>query len=143
MPTVIHLQVQDQLLLLPAVSKPTACTSLANTYICQMVHQLVVNEAANVIPAPEDAPTKDCYGWDPLLDADDDNSDLDHDSEMPDDAQGKISHNTWQMMDQQFACPNHNSVDKDFMGLDDTLNGRLKRLGDWGTWRHLTLRPRE
>jgi hypothetical protein len=69
----------------------------------------------------------DCYGWEPFLD---DNSDPDQDSAMPDDAQGKISHDTRRMMDQQFGRPNHNSVDKDFNGLGDTLNGVLKRLGD-------------
>ncbi len=83
-----------------------------------------------MIHAPEDVPTKDCYGLDPLLDADDDDSDSDHDSEMPDNAQGEISQETWQMMDQQFTHPNHNSVDKDFMGLEDTHYDVLRRLGD-------------
>jgi hypothetical protein len=49
---------------------------------------------------------------------------------MPNDLHGKISENTQKMMDQQFACPTHASVGKDFMGLEDTLNNVLRQLGD-------------
>jgi hypothetical protein len=74
----------------------------------------VVNEVANVIRAPDGISTKDCYGWDLMLDADDDNSDPDRDFEIPDNVQGE-----------QFAHPNHNNANKDFMGLEDTLNDVL------------------
>jgi hypothetical protein len=49
---------------------------------------------------------------------------------MPDKLHGKISDETWWMMDQQVACPTHTSEGKDFMGLEDTLNNILRRLGD-------------
>ncbi len=70
--------------------------------ICQLV---VVNEAANTTHLPEDGPTKDCFGWDPMLDGDSDDTNSDQDLYMPDDPHGKISGNTRRMMDQQFARP--------------------------------------
>jgi hypothetical protein len=49
---------------------------------------------------------------------------------MPDDSHGEISGNTRRMMDQQFASPTHTSISKDFMGLEDTLNDVLGKLGE-------------
>ncbi len=65
-----------------------------------------------------------------MLDDENDDSNIDQDLAMPDDLHGKISDNTWKMMDQQFACPTHTSVGKDFMGLEDTVNDILRQLGD-------------
>jgi hypothetical protein len=51
-----------------------------NPYVNLAVHQLVVvNKAANTIHSLEDGPTKNCYGWDPMLngDSDDTNSNQD------------------------------------------------------------------
>jgi hypothetical protein len=65
-----------------------------------------------------------------MLDGQEDDSNPNQNSAMPDESQGKISDNTRRMMDQQFACPTHTSVGKDFMGLEDTLNDVLRQLGD-------------
>jgi hypothetical protein len=89
-----------------------------------------VNKAANTIHSPEDGPTRDCYGWDLMLDGKEDGSNSDQDLVMPDDLHCKISDNTQKMMDQQFAHPTHTSVGEDFIGLEDTLNNVLRRLGD-------------
>ncbi len=80
---------------------------------------------ANTIHSPEDGPTKDCSGCDPMLDGKDDDSNFNQDLVMLDNLHGKISGNTWKMMDKQFARPTHASVGKDFMGLEDTLNNVL------------------
>ncbi len=106
--------------------------SLANKpYFDPPVHRLVVvNKAANTIHSPEDGPTKDCYGWDPMLDGDSDNTVSNQDLDMPDDSHGEIGGNTRRMMDEQFARPTHTSISKDFMGLEDTLNNVLQRLGE-------------
>jgi hypothetical protein len=61
-----------------------------------------------------------------MLDGEGDDTNSDQDSDMPDNPHGKISGNTWKMMDQQFACPTHISIGKDFMGLEDTLNDVLQ-----------------
>jgi hypothetical protein len=56
-----------------------------NPYVDSSVRQLVVvNKAANTIHSAEDGPTKDCYGWDPMLNGDSDNTDSDQDLDMPD-----------------------------------------------------------
>ncbi len=55
---------------------------------------------ANTIHSPEDGPTKDCYGWDPMLDGKDVASNYNQDLAMLDDLHGKISGDTWKMMDQ-------------------------------------------
>jgi hypothetical protein len=94
-----------------------------NPPVCQLV---VVNKVANTIHSPEEGPTKDCYGWDLMLDGDSDYTVSDQDLDMPDNPQGEISGNTRRMMDQQFACPTHTSIGKDFMGLKDTLNDVLQ-----------------
>jgi hypothetical protein len=91
--------------------------------LCRLV---VVNEAANTIHSAEDGPTKDCYGWDPMLNGDSDDTNSDQDLDMPDDPHGNISGNTRRMMDQQFARPTHVIVAKDFMDLEDTLNNVLR-----------------
>jgi hypothetical protein len=90
--------------------------------VCQLV---VVNKVANTIHSPEDSPTKDCYGWDPMIDGDSDDINSNQDLVMPDVPHGEISGNTRRMMDQQFASPTHTSIGKDFMGLEDTLNDVL------------------
>jgi hypothetical protein len=104
--------------------------SVKNPYVNLPVCQLVVNKAANTIHFPEDGPTRDCYGWDPMLDGKDNGSNSNQNSAMPDDLHSKISDDTWKMMDQQLSCPTHASVGKDFMGLEDTLNDILRWLGD-------------
>ncbi len=81
-----------------------------------------MNEAANTIHSTEDGPTKDCYGWDPMLNGHSDDTVSDQDLDMLDDPHGEISGNTRRMRDQHFAHPTHASVGKDFMGLEDTLN---------------------
>ena len=86
---------------------------------------MVVNKAANTIHSLEDGPTKDCYGWDLMLDGDRDDTVSDKDLDMLEDPYGEISGNTRRMMDQQFAHPTHASIGKDFMGLEDTLNDVL------------------
>jgi hypothetical protein len=95
--------------------------------VCQLV---VVNKAANTMHSLEDGPTKDCYGWNPMLDGDSDDSDSDQDLDMPEDPHSEISGDTRRMMDQQFARPTHTSVSKDFKGLEDTLNNVLRQLGE-------------
>jgi hypothetical protein len=91
---------------------------------------VVVNKAANTIHSLEDGPTKDCYGWDPMLDGDSDDTNSNQDLDMPDNPHGEISGNTRRMMDQQFTCPTHASIGEDFMGLEDTLNNVLQQLGE-------------
>jgi hypothetical protein len=59
--------------------------SANNSYLDPPVRQLVVNEAANTIHSLEDGPTRDCYGWDPMLDGDDEDSNSDQDLVIPDD----------------------------------------------------------
>jgi hypothetical protein len=87
---------------------------------------VVVNKAANTIHSLEDGPTKDCYGWDLMLDGDSDDTISDQDLDMLEDPYGEISGNTRRMMDQQFACPTHASIGEDFMDLEDTLNNVLR-----------------
>jgi hypothetical protein len=87
---------------------------------------VVVNKAANTIHFLADCPTKDCYGWDPMLDGDCDHTVSDQDLDMPDYPHGEIGGDTRRMMDQHFACPTHASIGKDFMGLQDTLNNVLQ-----------------
>ncbi len=87
---------------------------------------MVVNKAANTIHFLEDGPTKDCYGWDPMLDGNSDDTNSNQGLDMPDDPHGKISGNTKRTMDQQFAHPTHVSVGKDFMGLEDNPNNVLQ-----------------
>jgi hypothetical protein len=65
-----------------------------------------------------------------MLHGKDDDSNSTQNLAMLDQLHGKISDNTQWMMDQQFAYPTHPSEDKDFMGLEDTLNDVLRRLGD-------------
>jgi hypothetical protein len=91
---------------------------------------MVVVEAANTVHSPEDGPIRDCYGWDPMLDGEEVNSNSNQDLAIPDELQGKISEDTWRMMDQQFAHPTDVSEDKYFMGLEDTLNDILRWLVD-------------
>ncbi len=91
---------------------------------------------ANTIHSPEDGPTKYCYGWDLMLDGEDDDSNSNQDLDMPDNLHGKISGDTRRMMDQQFARPTHASVGKDFIGLEDTLNDVLQQLGDTVAFDH-------
>jgi hypothetical protein len=64
-----------------------------------------VNKVANTIHSPEDGPTKDCYGWDPMLNGDSDDTISNQDLDMLDDPHGEISGNTRRMMDQKFARP--------------------------------------
>ncbi len=85
---------------------------------------------ANTIHSPEDGPTKDCYGWDPMLDGDSDDTVSNQDLDMPDKPHREVSGNTRRMMDQQFTRPTHASVVKDFMGLENTLNNVLQYLGE-------------
>ena len=87
---------------------------------------MFVNKEANNIHSPEDGLTKDCYGWDPMLNGDSDNTISDQDLDMPDDPYGEISGNTRRMMDQQFARSTHASIGEDFIGLEGTLNNVLQ-----------------
>ncbi len=66
-----------------------------------------------------------------MLDGEDDDSNSNQDLDMQDDLHGKISGDTWRMMDQQFARPTHASISKDFWGMEDTLNNVLLQL--WET----------
>ena len=104
--------------------------SVKNPYANPPVSQLVMNEAANTIHSQEDGSIRDCYGWDPMLDGKDNDSNPNQDLAMPDELHGKISDETWKMIDQQFSRLTHASVGKDFMGLEDTLNNVLRGLGD-------------
>jgi hypothetical protein len=98
-----------------------------NPYVNPPVRQLVVvNKVANTIHSPEDGLTKDCYGWDPMLNEDNDDTVSDQDLDMLDDPHSEISGNTRRMIDQHFACPIHASIGEDFMGLEDTLNDVLQ-----------------
>ncbi len=87
---------------------------------------MVVNKVANTIHSPEDGPTKDCYGSDPMLDGDSDDAVSDQDLDISDDPHGEIIGDTRRKMDQHFARPTHTSIGKDFMGLEDTLNNVLR-----------------
>jgi hypothetical protein len=98
-----------------------------NPSVCWLV---VVNKAANTIHSLKNRLTKDCYGWDPMLDGDSDDTNSDKDLDMPDNPHGEISGDTRRMMDQQFARPTHASIGKDFMGLEDTLKDVLRQLGE-------------
>ncbi len=60
---------------------------------------MVVNKAANTIHSLEDGPTKDCYGWDMMLDGDSDNTVPDQDLDMTDDPHGEISGDTRRMIE--------------------------------------------
>jgi hypothetical protein len=92
-------QINDQCPVLP-VEELKSHRSVNNPYTNLPVRQLVVmNKAANTINSPEDSPIKDCYGWDLMLDGEEDDSNSDQDLDMPDDPHGKISGNTWRMMD--------------------------------------------
>jgi hypothetical protein len=128
-PPAVGLQINDQRPVL-AVDDSKSRRSANNPYVDPPVRQLVVNEAANTIYSLEDGLTKDCYGWDLMLNGEDDDRDSDQDFDMPDVLHGKTSGNTQRMMDQQFACPTHTNVSKDFMGLEDTLKDVLQWLGD-------------
>jgi hypothetical protein len=128
-PPAVGLQINDQHPV-PVVEDSKSCRSANNPYVDPLVCQLVVNKAANTIHSPEDDPTKDCYGWDPMLDGEDDDRNSNHDLAMLDDLHSDISGDTWKMTDQQFAHPTHTSVGKDFMGLEDTLNNVMQWLGD-------------
>jgi hypothetical protein len=98
-----------------------------NPYVDPPVRQLVVvKKAATTIHSLEDGPTKDCYGWDLILNGDSDNTVSDQDLDMPDNLCGEISSDTRRMMDHQFARPTHTSIGVDFMGLEDTLNDVLR-----------------
>jgi hypothetical protein len=121
----IGLQINNQCPV-PPVDDSESRRSTNNPYADPPIRWLVVNKGANTIHPLEDDPTKDCYGWDPMLDGEDDVSNSDQDLDMPDNLQGEISGNTWRMMDQQFAHPTHPSIGKDFMGLDDTLNNVVR-----------------
>jgi hypothetical protein len=87
-------------------------------------------KAANNIHSVEEGPTKDCYGWDLMLDGDSDDTNSDQDLDMPDNPHSNISGDTRRMMDQQFSHPTHVSIGKVFMGLEDTLNNVLQQLGE-------------
>jgi hypothetical protein len=105
--------------------------SMNSPYVDPPVRRLVVlNEAANTIHSPEDGPIKDCYGWDPMLDGEGDDTDSNQDLDMPDKLHGKISGVTRRTMDQQFAYPTHVNIGEEFMGLEDTLNDVLRQLGE-------------
>jgi hypothetical protein len=69
-----------------------AHSPLHNPYVNPPVQQLVVvNKAANTFHSLEDSLTKDCYGWDPMLDGDSDKTVSDQDLDMPDNPHGEIS----------------------------------------------------
>ncbi len=93
-----------------------------NPPVCRLV---VVNKVANTIHSPEDGLTKDCYGWEPMLDGDSDDTISNQDLDILDDPDGEIIGDTRRKMDQHFARPTHTSVGKDFMGLEDTLDNVL------------------
>jgi hypothetical protein len=102
-----------------------------NPHVDPPIHQLVVvNEVANTIHSLEDGLTKDCYGWDAILDIDSDDTISDQDLDMPDNPHREIGGDTRRMMDQHFPCPTHASIGKDFMGLEDILNNILQQLGE-------------
>jgi hypothetical protein len=132
-PLAVGLQIHDKRSV-PPVEDPRSCMSMENTYIDPLVRQLVMNEAANTIHSPENGPTRDCYGWDLMLDGIDKDSNSDQDSVMPDELHAEISDNSWWMMDQQSASLTHASEGEDFMGLEDTLNNKLRWLGDTVTF---------
>ncbi len=89
-------QTDDQSSVLP-VAGLKIHSPVNNPYVGPSVRQVaVVNKVANTIHSPEDGPTKECYGWDLMLNGDSD----DH--------------------------PTHISVGKDFTGLEDTLNNVLQ-----------------
>jgi hypothetical protein len=77
-----------------------AYSSVNNSYVNPPVCRLVVvNKVANTIHSLEDGPTKDCYGWDPMLDGDSDDTVSDQDFDMPDNPHREISGNTRRMID--------------------------------------------
>jgi hypothetical protein len=118
------------------VEDPKSHISVKNSYVDLPVHQLLVNEAANTIHSLEDGPTRDCYGWDLMLDGKVKDSNSNQDLAVPDELHGKISDDTWRMINQQFARLTHTSEDKDFMGLEGTLNNILRQFGDTVVFDH-------
>jgi hypothetical protein len=102
-----------------------------NSYVDPPVCQLVVvNEGVNTIHSPEDRLTKDCYGWDPMLNGDSDDTVSNQDLDMPDDPHREIGGDTRRMIDQHFTRTTHASIGEDFTGLEDTLNNVLQQLGE-------------
>jgi hypothetical protein len=95
--------------------------------VCRL---MVVNKVANTIHSQEDSPTKECYGWDPMLNGESYDTVSNQDLDMPDNPHSEISGNTRRMMDQQFARPTYASIGKDFMGLEDIRNDVLQQLGE-------------
>ncbi len=101
-PPAMGSQIQDQSSILPAADFKS-CIPLKNPYVNLLVRRLVVNEAANIIHSPEDGTIRDCYGWDLMLDGEEDDSNFNQDLAMPDKLQGEISGDTQGMMNQQFG----------------------------------------
>jgi hypothetical protein len=128
-PPAVGSQIQNQRSV-PPVKDPKSRILTENPHIYPPVRQLVVNKAANIIHSVKDSPTRDCYGWDPMLDGEDQDSNSNQDLAILDKLHGEISDNTRRMMHQQFAHPTHASEGKDFMGLEDTINDVLRWLGD-------------
>jgi hypothetical protein len=94
-------QTENQSLVLPEEGIKSH-SPVNNPYDNPPVHRLVVvNKAANTIHSPEDGPTKDCYGWYPMLDGDSDNTVSNQDLDMPDDPHGEISGDTRRMINQR------------------------------------------
>jgi hypothetical protein len=76
----------------PPVEELSSHRAVNNPYVDPPVHQLVVvNKAANTIHSPEDGPTKDCYGWDPMLDGEGGDTNSNQDLNILDNLHGKIS----------------------------------------------------
>jgi hypothetical protein len=98
LPPAVDPQIDNQHPVQP-VDDSTSCRSINNPYFDPPVCQLVMNKVANTIHSLEDSPTKDCYGWDPILDGDNDDSNFDQDLDMPDNLHREISGNTSRMMD--------------------------------------------
>jgi hypothetical protein len=79
----------------PPVEEFKSHRSANNPYVDPPVRQLlVVNEVANTIHSLENSPTKDCYGWDPMLDGEDNDSNSYQVLDMPDNPHSKISGDT-------------------------------------------------
>jgi hypothetical protein len=78
-------QTENQSPVLPEEGKKVY-SPVNNPYVNPPVRQLeVVNKVANTIHFSEDGPTKDCYGWDPMLDGDSDDTNSNQDLDMSDD----------------------------------------------------------
>jgi hypothetical protein len=114
-------QVNSQVWLL-VPRRQVSCPLVDRPYLKMIICWLVINKAANIIHLPDNKEvTKDCYGWDPVLDA--------KDGTYTEETQAGSCQASQLELEQQFACPDQDVNDKDLKGLETSLNGLAKAKG--------------